>query len=96
MSVVITSHKGQVVIPKKEREKIGLKPGSKVRVEAIDNHIEIHLMPEDPIEYLCGIFEGYPGSLTQALLNDRKEDSYREEKKFTGLFRHTRPSKKRK
>lgn len=95
MSIATTSAKGQVVIPKKEREKVGIKPGSKVIVEAINDHIEIYPLPEDPIEYLCGIFERYPGSLTEALLKDRKEDADLEEKKFARLFRHTRPSQKR-
>jgi len=96
MPVVTTSAKGQVVIPKNEREKLGIKPGSKVAVEAVNDHIEIHLLPDDPVEYLCGIFKDYPGSLTEALLKDRKEELEREEKKFARLFRNTRTSKKRK
>lgn len=96
MPVVTTSAKGQVVIPKHEREKLGIKPGSKVTVEAVNDHIEIHPLPEDPIEYLCGIFKDYPGSLTEALLKDRKKELEREEKKFARLFRNTRTFKKRK
>jgi AbrB family looped-hinge helix DNA binding protein len=34
MPTVTTSVKGQIVIPKKEREKIGIKPGLRVVVEA--------------------------------------------------------------
>ncbi len=95
MSIVTTSTKGQVVIPKEEREKLGIKPGSKVMVKAVNDHVEIYPLPEDPIEYLCGIFkEGT--SLTEALLRDRKEDREREEKKFARLFRHTRSSQRRK
>lgn len=96
MAIVTTSAKGQVVIPKEEREKMNIKPGSKVMVEAVDDHVEIHPLPEDPIEYLCGIFKDYPVSLTEALLKDRKEELEREEKKFARLFRHSRPSQKRK
>jgi AbrB family looped-hinge helix DNA binding protein len=96
MPIVTTSPKGQVVIPKKEREKLGIKPGSKVMVEAVNDHIKIYPLPEDPIEYLCGIFSDYPDSLTETLLKDRKEDLEREEKKFARLFRNTRSSQKRK
>ena len=96
MSVTTTSAKGQVVIHKKEREKLGIKHGTKVILEAVNDHIEIHPLPEDPIEYLCGIFKDHPGSLTEALLKDRKEDIEREEKKIARLFRHTRHSQKRK
>ena len=80
MATAMTSAKGQVVIPKREREQIGIKPGSKVIVEAINDHIEIRPLPEDPVEYFCGIFkEG--ASLTRALLRGRKEDLRREKEK---------------
>ncbi len=80
MATVITSSKGQVVIPHKARARIGIKPGSRVIVEAVDDHIEIHPLPENPVEYFCGIFkEG--SSLTRALLRERKEDLRREGKK---------------
>ncbi len=80
MSTVITSAKGQVVIPKRERETVGIKPGSKVIVEVVNDHVEIRPLPEDPIDYFCGIFkEGT--SLTKALLKERKEDLRREKER---------------
>lgn len=73
MNIVTTSAKGQVVIPKRERKQLGIKPGSKVIIEAVDDHIEIRPAPEDPIEFFCGIYkEG--SSLTHALLNDNQGD----------------------
>jgi len=86
MSIVTTSPKGQVVIPKREREKLGLKPGRKVMVKAVSDHIEIYPLPEDPIEYFCGIFEE-GSSLTKALLKDRKEERRLERKKGAGFLR---------
>jgi bifunctional DNA-binding transcriptional regulator/antitoxin component of YhaV-PrlF toxin-antitoxin module len=72
MAMVMTSAKGQVVISKKEREAIGIKPRSKIIVKAVKDHIEIHPLPDDPVAYYCGIFkEGT--SLTEALLRARKE-----------------------
>lgn len=73
MTTVIASPKCQVVIPKNEREKIGLKPGSRVVVEAVGDHIEIRPVPEDPVGFYCGVFKEGP-SLTGALLKERKAD----------------------
>jgi AbrB family looped-hinge helix DNA binding protein len=80
MPTVVTSAKGQVVIPKKERDKVGIKPGTRVVVEAVDDHIEIRPLPENPVEHFYGFFKGGP-SLTKALLEERRKERKREEKK---------------
>ena len=93
MPIVTASVKGQVVIPKEEREKLGLKPGSKVMVKAVQDHIEIYPLPEDPVEYFCGIFqEG--SSLTDALVKERKEEMRREGAKGSRQLRSSGVSKK--
>jgi len=94
MTIVTTSPKGQVVIPKAEREKLGIKPGAKVIVKAVSDHIEIYPLPENPVEYFCGIFEE-GSSLTHALLKDRKEEAERERKKGSGFLRASGVSEKR-
>jgi AbrB family looped-hinge helix DNA binding protein len=78
MPTVIASSKGQIVIPKKEREKVGIKPGLRVVVQAVGDHIEIRPLPENPVDYFCGIFKGGP-SLTKRLLQDRREEMNRED-----------------
>jgi AbrB family looped-hinge helix DNA binding protein len=80
MPIITTSQKGQVVIPKKEREKVGIKPKSRVMVEAVGDHIELRPVPDDPVKHYCGIFKKGP-SLTKSLLEERKKDREREEKK---------------
>ena len=80
MAIVIASAKGQIVIPKKEREKVGIKPGLRVVVQAVDDHIEIRPLPENPADYFCGIFKGGP-SLTKRLRQDRQKEMNREDKK---------------
>ena len=79
MPTVIASPKCQVVIPKKEREKVGIKPGAKVFVEAVGDHIEIRPVPENPVAHYCGIFKDGP-SLTRALLRERKKEREHEDR----------------
>ena len=95
MAIVTTSPKGQVVIPKKERERTGILPGRKVMVEAVGDHIEIRPLPENPVEHFCGIFSDGP-SLTKALLRERKEELRREEEKAARFIRPAGVSQKRK
>jgi len=79
MPTVVTSAKGQVVIPKKERDKVGIKPGTRVVVEAVDDHIEVRPLPENPVEHFHGIFKK-GASLTRTLLDERRKDRKLEEK----------------
>jgi AbrB family looped-hinge helix DNA binding protein len=80
MPTVVTSAKGQVVIPKKERDRVGIKPGTRVVVTAVDDHIEIRPLPENPVEHFHGIFEN-GSSLTRALLEERRKERKREGQK---------------
>jgi AbrB family looped-hinge helix DNA binding protein len=79
MPIATISSKGQLVIPKKVRDALRIKPKQKLLLKVVKNHIVIEPLPENPIEYFCGIFkEG--ASLTKALLKERKEERRREEK----------------
>jgi AbrB family looped-hinge helix DNA binding protein len=80
MPTVVTSAKGQVVIPKKERDRIGIRPGTRVVVTAVDDHIDIRPLPDNPVEHFHGYFKRGP-SLTKTLLGERRKDRQREEKK---------------
>jgi AbrB family looped-hinge helix DNA binding protein len=77
MRTVVTSAKGQIVIPKTERDKVGIGPGTRVVVTAVDDHIEVRPIPENPVEYFHGFFKGGP-SLTKALLEERRKERKRE------------------
>ncbi len=79
MAILTTSAKGQVVIPKKERDKVGIKPGTKVIAKAVKDHIEIRPLPDNPVESYCGVFKK-GSSLTKALLRERRKEVAREEK----------------
>ena len=79
MANVKTHPKGQVIIPKDIREKLGIKPGKILSVELVDEHIEIRPLPDDPIEFLTGIFKDQPGSMAAELIEERRRDNETEE-----------------
>ena len=85
MPISTLSSKGQLVIPKKVRDALGIKPKQKLLLKVVKDHIVIEPLPEDPVEYFCGIFkEGT--SLTRALLRERNKDKRREEKILLDSF----------
>jgi len=49
-------------------------------VELVDDHIEIRPLPDDPIEFLTGVFKSHPHSLAKELLEERKKDNQTDEK----------------
>ena len=73
MTIVKTSPKGQVVIPKNLRHKFKVVAGKLINVYEKDGHITLDPLPDDPIEAACGMLKDGP-SLTKALLKGRKED----------------------
>jgi AbrB family looped-hinge helix DNA binding protein len=75
MAIVKTYAKGQIIIPKNIRTKLGILPGKKVSLRLVDDHLELRPLPDDPIEFLTGIFKGHPDSLSDELLKERKKDN---------------------
>lgn len=75
-NIVTVSGRGAILIPKELREKYGLKKGDKIHF--IDYGGSIALVPalKDPISEGLGMLKGGT-SLTQALLESRREDATR-------------------
>lgn len=80
MAIVKTYSKGQIIIPKEIRNKLGIKPGKSLSITLVKDHAEIRPLPDDPIEFLTGIFEDHPASLAEELLRERKQDNGIDEK----------------
>lgn len=93
MAVATVSSKGQLVIPKKMRDELGIKPKQKVLLKIVNDHAVIEPLPDNPVEHFCGIFKKGT-SLTKALLKQREEDKKHEKKFFAGHLRPSRISKK--
>jgi AbrB family looped-hinge helix DNA binding protein len=68
MSIVTLSSKGQIVIPKAIREKLGLNPQKPVIVEIVYDHAEIRPVP-DIKKALRGVLKGKP-SMSRALARE--------------------------
>ena len=72
--------KGQVVIPAKIRQRLGLKKGSKIFVEERNGEIVLRPITREYFQRMSGILKG--GGLTKALEQSRREDLKREEGKI--------------
>jgi AbrB family looped-hinge helix DNA binding protein len=73
MAIAQVSPKGQVLIPKRIRDKYGVKPGSSVQILEEPQGIVIRSAPEDPIKAACGFLEG-DFSLTQDLIWEHQKE----------------------
>jgi len=82
MSVVTTSSRGQIVIPRDVRKQLQIGPGKKVLVRAEGDRAILFPLPDDPVDHFCGIFQKGT-SLTKALLAERGKERAREAKKIT-------------
>ena len=73
MSLAHVSLKGQILLPKKLRNKYGVKPGGKVHILEQSEGILIKPAPEDPLEAACGFLKG-DFSLTDDLLKEHAKE----------------------
>jgi AbrB family looped-hinge helix DNA binding protein len=89
MATVKSSAKGQVVIPREIRRALAIAPGTRFDVRVEGKEIVLFPLPGDPVRALRGILKGGP-SMTQALLEDRRAEYEREEKKAARLVRRPR------
>jgi len=77
MSIVTASVRGQIVIPKEVRKRLGITPGKRLLGKVDGDQVVITPLPDDPVDAFCGIFSGGT-SLTKALLDVRRKDSRRD------------------
>ncbi len=74
MPIVRTSSKGQVVIPKQIRDKLGIGPGRRVLFRLVGNHAEIVPLSDEPVKAMRGMLKS-DTSLAEELLKERTKDS---------------------
>ena len=54
MQTLNVLNKGQVVIPSKFRQRLGITPGCKVEIRDAGDHLEIYPLPADPLTAFRG------------------------------------------
>lgn len=82
MSIVTTSKRGQIVIPRDVRRRLKIVPGKRLLIQAQGDHAILTPLPDNPAEHFCGIFKD-ASSLTKALVQERRKDRVRESSKGT-------------
>jgi AbrB family looped-hinge helix DNA binding protein len=79
MSVTQLTQKGQILVPKYLRRKLGLTPGGKVHLAEEEGRLVLTPVPPDPIEAATGFLKG-KFSLTHDLRREHREEARRERK----------------
>jgi len=77
MSIAQISLKGQILLPKRIRNKYGVKPGGKVLILEQAEGLLIKPAPDNPLEAACGFLKG-DFSLTDDLLKEHDKENRHE------------------
>lgn len=65
--------KGQIVIPAEIRHRYGIKPGTPVEIREVGDHLELYLLPSDPIVAFRGSLKT-TDSLAKHLIEEHRQD----------------------
>lgn len=65
--------KGQIVIPAEIRHRYGIKPGTPVEIREVGDHLELYLLPSDPIVAFRGSLKTADSLAKQLIEEHRKE-----------------------
>ncbi len=75
MPVVEASSKGQIVIPKESREKLGIGAGRKLLLRLVEDHMEIVPLPDKPVKALRGMLKDEASRAAELLEESRRDDA---------------------
>ncbi|MEQ1546681.1 AbrB/MazE/SpoVT family DNA-binding domain-containing protein [Methyloglobulus sp.] len=66
-------NKGQIVIPAEIRHRYGIKPGTPLEIREVGDHLELYLLPADPIVAFRGSLKT-TDSLINQLIEEHKQE----------------------
>ncbi len=85
------STRGQTIIPRAIRDKLGIESGTKLHWEVRGGTLIAVPLPDDPIKASIGILKGMPGLSVADLLADRQQERRREREQEEREERLRRP-----
>ena len=92
METSVLTTKGQLLIPKRIRNKYGIKAGVKVIFEETDKGVIIRPMNEEYFNSFMGILKS-DSNLKEEMKQYKEEEKKLEERKFRRLFKNNKNSK---
>ncbi|MFQ6075594.1 MAG: AbrB/MazE/SpoVT family DNA-binding domain-containing protein [Candidatus Bathyarchaeia archaeon] len=77
VAVVTLSSKGQITLPKKIRDELRIREGSKLQVLRVGGQVVLILLPQDPIKALKGSLR-FRRSIGEIMREMREEERHHE------------------
>ncbi len=68
------SPKGQIVIPKRLRDKLGIRKGEKVAIDEADEVVLVMKKVKDPVQAMTGLFKGTTKRSSVELVRQLREE----------------------
>lgn len=90
--VHVVGSKGQIVITKEIREKLGVKPGWWALQYLVDDHIEVYFVPPEHNESLAGVLAPYTDVTVESgkAWDEAREQAWREAAEDSERYLHER------
>lgn len=73
MQTMNVLNKGQIVIPAEIRHRYGIKPGTPLEIREVGDHLELYLLPSDPIAAFRGSLKA-TDSLSEQLIEEHRKE----------------------
>ena len=73
MQTLNVLNKGQVVIPSEIRHRYGIKPGASLEIREVGDHLELYILPSDPIAAFRGSLKSSDSLASQLIAEHYKE-----------------------